>query len=173
MTPAEIADLIADLRDYNTVAIAGGTLFSHPLSRALIQRQIYVPDQGTTHTVRMSHPHHVSTLDMSKFDEDFSARFNVMFTRSWPAFMILQVAEPVNKYLRSDKRPEFEFLRHVRNAVAHDNHFFIRKLPFPAHFDGYKITSELDGTPLWEFLQPGDLLALIDQIEATLRGFTA
>ncbi|MDA4893034.1 hypothetical protein PFZ55_39850 [Streptomyces sp. MS2A] len=65
--------------------------------------------------------------------------------------------------------PLSEFARHVRNAVAHDWHFDIRRMPGPAEFDGLVIEKTMDGKPLMDYLAVGDLFAMIDAVIAALR----
>jgi hypothetical protein len=60
----------------------------------------------------------------------------------------------------------FQFMRHVRNAVAHGGYFDIRgKKPLaPATFRHLSITRELNGTSLWHFIKMGDILDLMDDL---------
>lgn len=60
--------------------------------------------------------------------------------------------------------PLSEFVRHVRNAVAHDWHFDIRHMNGPAEFDGLTIDRTLHGEPLMDHLYVGDIFALLDAV---------
>ncbi|PZC49151.1 MAG: hypothetical protein C1O27_000520 [Chloroflexi bacterium] len=66
-----------------------------------------------------------------------------------------------------DDRPAVEFLRHVRNASAHGNVFYLKgKEPRKqAGWRGKEIIKPLDGTTLlYSFLKPGDVLQLVDDV---------
>lgn len=72
-------------------------------------------------------------------------------------------------------KPELQFLRHIRNASAHNNQFFwgtgqekIRTLSkLPLIWRGKEIKDELEGTKLYmDFLQPGDLFYLLSDISS-------
>lgn len=157
------------MRDSHTVITGGTMLFGHPKTREALQSILAIPDKGYVHTARKKHPHHVQTLDTSRLDEEYSARLNLALMNAWPSFLVLQTADQIQKFLPGQTDPDFQFLRHVRNAIAHDGVFDIRNLKRPARFDGYEIVEDLHGTPLFDFLLPGDLLALLDHIEARLR----
>lgn len=71
------------------------------------------------------------------------------------------------------KTPELEFLRHLRNACAHDNEFFwgngkqrldtIERLP--VSWRGKTIITETEGTNLYmDFMKPGDIFLLLSDI---------
>lgn len=67
-------------------------------------------------------------------------------------------------------RPELEFLRHLRNASAHNNSFFWgtgkkRKIPYPVKWRTKEIEESLEGKPLYmDFMKPGDLFILLADI---------
>ena len=79
-----------------------------------------------------------------------------------------------------DHAPELELVRHLRNGVAHGNHFDIRYpdelTKYPAHNrDGwfrhtvFEITPELDGKPvLFDFMEAGDVLDLLFSVASHL-----
>ena len=68
------------------------------------------------------------------------------------------------------KEPELQFLRHLRNASAHNNFFFWgkgknRKIPEPIIWRGKEIKKDLEHTKLYmEFMKPGDLFILLSDI---------
>jgi len=72
-------------------------------------------------------------------------------------------------------KPELQFLRHIRNASAHNNQFFlgagqerIHTLSMlPLIWRGKEIKEELEDTKLYmDFLQPGDLFYLLSDISS-------
>ncbi len=71
------------------------------------------------------------------------------------------------------KDPDWEFLRHCRNAAAHDGRFSFRRgePTRPAHWRGLEIVSALQGRRLLNdgapgFIGPGDCLHLLSDLEA-------
>lgn len=66
--------------------------------------------------------------------------------------------------------PELEFLRHLRNASAHNNSFFWgagkkRKIPNPVKWRTKMVKKSLEGKPLYmDFMKPGDLFILLSDI---------
>lgn len=76
---------------------------------------------------------------------------------------------------QNDKSPEFEFLRHVRNAASHNNKFFFRDSEprRPACWRGLSLDHTIKGTnnPMFDnicfgpTLGPADLLELLRDVE--------
>jgi hypothetical protein len=72
-----------------------------------------------------------------------------------------------------DTQPLWQFLRHCRNAAAHNGKFFFKngQPEYPAIWQGIEITRALQGTPLIAgedgigLLRPGDVLRLLWDIE--------
>jgi hypothetical protein len=68
--------------------------------------------------------------------------------------------------------PEFEFFRHIRNAMAHGNRFhFTKDEPRrDAYFNEFRLDRSLDGTEnvLPGFIGPADVLDLLSYIKETL-----
>ena len=86
------------------------------------------------------------------------------------------IADRLSRNSYFNKTPELEFLRHVRNAVAHGNRFNIRsdEPKRPARFRGFEISQSLNGTELfWQFIGPGDVLDLLDEVHLQLRALSA
>ena len=70
-------------------------------------------------------------------------------------------------------KPEFKFLKHIRNASAHNNQFYWGNAAqrvstlneLPVVWKNKKINQELEGAKLYmHFLQPGDLFYLLADI---------
>lgn len=71
-----------------------------------------------------------------------------------------------------DQTPELEFLRHLRNGIAHGNRFDLRSPEprRPARFKEFEITRALNGQAvLFEFISTGDIFDLLDNLESHLR----
>ena len=77
------------------------------------------------------------------------------------------------------QRAEFQFLRHLRNASAHNNRFFfgrgrerektLQKLPVV--WRTKTISEDIEDTELYmSYLGPGDLFVLLSDISSTVRG---
>ena len=75
-------------------------------------------------------------------------------------------------------RKDLQFLRHVRNASAHDNKFYWGKgkqridtiNSFPVVWRGREINKDLENTELYmNFLKPGDLFLLLADISNLCR----
>lgn len=75
-------------------------------------------------------------------------------------------------------RPELQFLRHARNASAHNNEFYwgagrqradtINKLPVV--WRGKEINKNMEGAPLYmDFVKPGDLFLLLSDISSLVK----
>ena len=73
------------------------------------------------------------------------------------------------------KGPELQFLRHLRNASAHNNIFFWgkrknRKVPEPVVWRGKEIKGNLEHTKLYMgFMKPGDLFILLSDISKLVK----
>ncbi|WP_143497335.1 hypothetical protein [Pseudomonas sp. Irchel s3h17] len=88
---------------------------------------------------------------------------------------ILHVGDAFSKVKYLNRAPELEFLRHIRNAIAHGNRFNITsELKLPATFASYIITNSLNGEKLFSdidgegYWYDGDALALLDFLESRL-----
>ncbi len=76
-----------------------------------------------------------------------------------------------HNYFNDFHSPIFQLIRHLRNGIAHGNKFDIRNpeelSQHPAHDaeKKFQITLELKGTNvLFEYVEPGDLLGIINQV---------
>ena len=86
------------------------------------------------------------------------------------------IADRLSRNSYFNKTPELEFLRLIRNAVAHGNHFNLKpdEPKRPARFQGFEISQSLNGTELfWQFMGPGDVLDLLDEVQFQLRALSA
>ncbi|WP_178997025.1 hypothetical protein [Paenarthrobacter nitroguajacolicus] len=95
---------------------------------------------------------------------------NRVILRVLPSLMVLEVWDMIKQLPDPlPSSPRLEFLFHVRNAIAHNSKIhIIRKMRGPAVFDGIEIRPEHHGTALSDLVGPGDLLALLDELEVEL-----
>lgn len=110
------------------------------------------------------------------------AEYQETYVRLWLAGALLTLGDrlAVEKYF--DQGPDLEFVRHLRNGIAHGNkfHFTPDEPRRPAHFTGpdqrlrgdattprgeaitFEITRSLQGKPvLFDFIGPGDVCDLL------------
>ncbi len=62
-----------------------------------------------------------------------------------------------------------EFLRHLRNAATHNKKFGVNKISSPVKWRNKEINTDLDGIFLFDFLEMGDVLLLIQDLEKDLN----
>jgi len=98
-----------------------------------------------------------------------SGEYNFFHMRNTASLVISTVHDALNRHNLNNKSPEFEFLRHLRNAVSHGNCFtFHTKEPtHTAAFKNLVIDQTCQGfTPvLFGFIMPGDVMDLLDHIK--------
>lgn len=95
----------------------------------------------------------------------------------WFTGALLTLGDALAKYDYFDRNPVLEFIRHLRNGIAHGNKFKIDKpdnlKKFPAHnrnainksTANYEITPELQNQPvLFDFIEPCDLVILLNSV---------
>lgn len=92
-----------------------------------------------------------------------------------PLFPIITILhDTAKKHGFLNHSPEFEFFRHIRNAISHGNRFtFSQHEPSrPASFKGKVIDHSLQGTEcvLFTFIGIGDILDLLDHIRDNIWG---
>jgi hypothetical protein len=112
----------------------------------------------------------ISQLSLDVFAEHRPA---VNFLNQFGAGSLLITAAEMAKERRT-KEPDWEFLRHCRNAAAHNGHFHFGpdEPRLPAVWRGLEIDRLLQGSPLFNsisdpgFLGPGDTLHLLSDLEA-------
>jgi hypothetical protein len=107
--------------------------------------------------------------------DDFNQHIQSEIERLWLSGALIIIGDQLRSHDYFDKSPGMELIRHLRNAVAHNNRFDIKApdelITRPAHSiesRGYKpesfyeITPDLHNTVLmWEYMKPGDILDVI------------
>ena len=91
---------------------------------------------------------------LSHFFRDVSAtpEYQVVHDRVWLGGAVLTLGDELARSNYLDQGPDLEFIRHLRNGIAHGNRFEIRgsEPTRPAHFTGAKGTAHTsDGQPVW------------------------
>ncbi|WP_145958935.1 hypothetical protein [Sphingobium sp. SCG-1] len=93
--------------------------------------------------------------------------------RFWSSQLLLIAGDLLQEYRYFDRAPELELIRHLRNAVAHGDRFEIRDpaklVRHPAKLvtqylptsTDFEITPSLHGSPLYDFVDRGDVVAVI------------
>ncbi|SOE86974.1 hypothetical protein SAMN05446935_7511 [Burkholderia sp. YR290] len=131
---------------------------------------------GTFHTIDLRH-----YLDLLR--EDFDLQGHVL--RAWATGALMTLGDALDKDQRGyfDRAPVLELVYHLRNGVAHGNHFTItasgkkRLANYPAHNRGaavqspgavFEITPDIDGPVLFDFLGPADVIDLLQSVEIHL-----
>jgi hypothetical protein len=116
-----------------------------------------------------------SRYSLDLWDSVSTARGNVafasLFRMTQVGMTVLTAGDELGRLAATDPTlraiPEVEFLRHLRNAVAHGNRFSFRpnEPSRIAAFGSLTITTALQGfTPvLFDFVRPGDCLALLER----------
>ncbi|YCK81231.1 hypothetical protein M1D89_19500 [Arthrobacter sp. D3-18] len=170
MKASEIAAHIATMRAAYVYATIGGVGLSMHPKRADLLKAWDLPSRGHLHTGRKSKGIHKISLNEYFEDGWGEGVTNLTILRVMPSLMVLEVWDMIKQLSKPlPPTPHFEFLFHVRNAIAHNSKIhIIRKMRGPAHFDGIEIKPEHHGTPLSDLVAPGDLLALLDALEAEL-----
>jgi hypothetical protein len=73
---------------------------------------------------------------------------------------------------RKSAKPLYQLLRHLRNAVAHGNKFYLKdgEPKSPASYRKFHVDAKMDGQTnvLFDFISPGDILDLLEAIHADL-----
>lgn len=105
----------------------------------------------------------------------------------WLSGAMMSLNDELSQYDHFDRQPEYELVRHLRNAVAHGNRFRIdrpeRLATFPAYWPGckvdgtsdhkqrrFEITPQMNGDPcLFEFIGESDVQELLQAVGHRLR----
>jgi hypothetical protein len=97
---------------------------------------------------------------------------------------LLTLGDALSSHRYFDHAPELELVRHLRNGVAHGNRFNIDQrgaqtlARWPAHNRlawvksdtvTFEITPSLHGSEvLWQFMEPGDVVSLLQAVNVYL-----
>jgi hypothetical protein len=107
------------------------------------------------------------------------------YSRVWLTGALLALGDALSRRGYFDRAPELELVRHLRNAVAHGDTFEIRHPERLAILPAYirtkapsstgdrpgrllEVRPDLDGTPLWDFVEVPDVLSLFQIVSRYL-----
>ncbi|UEL29462.1 hypothetical protein [Pseudarthrobacter sp. L1SW] len=169
MKPREIAARIAEMKAGLVYSGMGGLILSMRPDRARILELFDLPPDGFIQHGRKTGPMHKLAIAPYFHGGEVDGSTNLGMIKVWPNLMILELGHLLAEEDYFDKRPLFEFVRHVRNAIAHGGRFHIKgKWWRDAIFDGIQLSKDYDGRLLKDAVLPGDMLALIDAVELQL-----
>jgi len=166
-----IANTIARMRD----TLAGTATFlmvlNHPEFFSILQS--FGLDPGSTMELGRRDGTKHPPLDIHESVRRIrgNPQFNLDYVGVILMATISLVADRLSRNAYFNKTPEPEFLRHIRNAIAHGNRFHMRsdEPRRPARFHDFEIAKSLEGTRLfWDFMAPGDVLDLLQEVESQL-----
>jgi hypothetical protein len=170
--PSRIADELELMRYSYVYSTTGGVLLAAHESRDQLVGRLGLSTDALLMNRRSNGEKHWLALDDYFAPGPGIQAVNDAILNSWACLMCLAMGHRL-KSSGLGQRPLFEFVRHLRNAVAHGETFDIRHLPGPAIFEHLVITRDLDGTDLWAFVTAGDVLALLDAVILELRSAAA
>lgn len=171
-SPEEIADLIRKLQKTYAGTGAALYLFNHPQIFDFLDATGV--DQGSTVVLRKKDGSKYDDLDVYEAIERIRGnnRYTLDFIRNIHITKIIRVGDHLSQNDYFDKAPVLEFFRHLRNAVSHGNEFTFygdepRRL---ARFGDFELDDSLNGTTaLFDYIDPGDVMELFDEVEDHLR----
>jgi len=171
MTPSQISDMIERLKSYYVVASMGLRFVADPRWQELYDS--FGIDRGSTMRLGRRDDTYYECLDIYKaHDQVQGPGYNLDFLGAMLSVMLVWIGDELAREKYFDRSPQLEFLRHLRNGVAHGNTFsLIRGEPRrPAFFGQFRITPELHGhNVLFEYMMAGDLFDLFDDVAIHLR----
>ncbi len=130
---------------------------------------------GTAHTLNLR-------FYLDHFREDHRLQAEVL--RSWALGAVLTLGDELKANRYFDRAPLLELVYHLRNGVAHGNHFNIteegrkRLVKHPAHNRDaavksptgiiFEVNPSLSGRVLFDFMGPADVIDLLQAVEVHL-----
>lgn len=174
-SPEEIADLIRKLQ--KTYAGTSATLYLFSHSRIFDFLDSTGVDRGSSIILRKKDGSNYDGLDIyESINEIRSSNINMTWLlKNIHITRIIRIGDQLDQNDYFDKAPVLEFFRHLRNAVSHGNEFtFYNDEPKRnAEFGSFKLDDRLNGTTaLFEYIGPGDVMELFDEVENHLRSIS-
>lgn len=158
-----------------TVCIANAfsiSIIQHPIGKKA-KKEIYPSNNTTVEFGRKKEKtFKIYQIEetLEKFDKNPINNINYLIYPLMSATALIHdiiIGEKLNK-----KTPEFEFLRHLRNAFSHGNEFTLRESEpsRPAKFGDFEINRSLNGkrNVLIDYIKPGDVLDLLEHIKENI-----
>ena len=179
--------LAQDLSHGYVAFMAAREVFQHPTTE-LVRTAIEVENTGPAavagrRVARLDGTEHYFSMSHFAGVAASSPAYREVHDRLWLSGALLALGDALAAVGYLDRKPDLEFVRHLRNGVAHGNSFNLaRNDPRkPAHFSGpdqrlrpdgtvtptgqptfFEIAPSLDGTQvLYHFMGPGDVLHLL------------
>lgn len=169
-SPTEIADLITELKDHFVLSTAGLPLILSPHRQSFMDQVGVAAGDEIDMTLGFGRERYAFQLEpaLDRVQRRPDIQFNVV--RAWAELAALKVGREMKLNNYFDKRPLFEFLRHVRNAVAHGNRFDVRKVDRPAVFEHHEVREDMNGAVcIGGELKTAEVFALLDEVAVELR----
>lgn len=174
MTIEQATQRFRRLRSQYLHGVVGSAFFSaHHDDPTLRVAAELLPAGGRFEVTRRDGSNYVASIDWAREDHDPRVATRESMT-AWGDIVALTVGQKLAELDYLDRRPLFEFARHVRNAVAHNHRFDIRtNRPMrPAQFDGIEIHPHHNNKPLNDVVWGGDILAMLDAVINALESYT-
>lgn len=170
MTAADLRARLERLREQHQLGLSGGLFMSTPQFRDAIFREMGMRpgDKIGMLAVRGDGLGKITPIPPHA-PEDEAARGRLELMEIWASVVALGIGQGLKEHDYFGSPPLFEFARHVRNAVAHGATFDIRHERGPAVCGTKVITKALDGTPLFDFMTPNDIISMLDDVIAELH----
>ncbi|MFL5728305.1 MAG: hypothetical protein ACJ75J_02355 [Cytophagaceae bacterium] len=172
MTKEEVKDEIENILMIYSVNCFSIILLVHPEGKSAKQR--IFPSNKTTLELGRKNDKALRVLEIEPLIVKFEREnLNNQKYLIYPLMSsVTLIHDLIKKHNYNNTSPEFEFLRHIRNAFSHGNRFSLRngEPKRLATFNKFKIEASLDGKPnvLIDYIKPGDLLDLIDFVKNNL-----
>lgn len=190
MNQFEVGQLAQELNRGYLAFAASVTVMQHPYTVGVVERlerentgPAVVPIESIS---RKDETAHFFDLSHALRNISTSPTYREIRDRLWLAGAVLAIGDELDRAqpYYFDREPDLEFVRHLRNGVAHGNtfHFEGNQPTRPAHFTGpdqrllsdgrtstpvgqshtFEITSSLEGQQvLFGFMGPGDVCDLM------------
>lgn len=163
-----IVDLIDDFKAY--YAVYGVMLWEHNIPEVAAFMKKDLSDPTCNIGAFRSDGSRYEIYIPNVIERTRTSDFNIFYLRMSMITAITHLHDTLLQINRIDGTQELQFLKHLRNACAHGNRFYLKtgEPKKRAKFKSFEIESALDGfTPvLFDFIKPGDLFDLFDYIRA-------
>ncbi|EID79760.1 MULTISPECIES: hypothetical protein [Rhodococcus] len=170
----DIADLIDRLKSHFVLSVVGLPVLVHDRREEFLQMAGVDMSDPVSLNSGEGNERYILPIKESLDAVQTDRTMQMNLVRSWAELSVLKVGQEMKnaKYF-NDHRPIFEYLRHVRNAVAHGNAFHFQgsnPVKHPASFRSHHIDTRMEGTICVSGeLKVGEVFLLLDDIASDLR----
>jgi hypothetical protein len=169
--PLPVIDLIEAVKLHNVAAGVALAMLQSPDGRAWVAATdiaavTYGRSDGSSY----------GPLPVAPALDAATSGFNLDYLGGWLTLAVSWVGDALASHSYFTRSPELEFFRHLRNAVSHGNrwHFRPGEPRRPARHATFVLDASMHGSnALFEYLAPGDVFDLLDEISAQLRDLAA